>query len=149
MIKPSKWNHLPGSRWKKLPPFHEKKRIILNIENQDEECLAYSIAASLLKREAMKAKAIENEGTPTTTSNPEAQEIREEDFLNDEVQYVPSPDRNPFLAREIRKHFKPNQYRKHFERFGLTALKYPCAPQSLQEIEDILKLKLNIFSFFD
>ena len=101
-IKASKWNPLPGSGWKKLPPFLEKKRSILNIENQDVECLGYCIAAYLLKREAMKAKALAKQGAPKTDDSPEEQEASEEDYLTEEVQYAPSTDRNPFLSEKFK-----------------------------------------------
>ena len=149
-IKASKWNPLPGSGWKKLPPLLEKKRSLLNIENEDEECLAYCIAAYLLRREAKKAKALAKQGTTTTpVANSEEEDVLDEDYLNDEVQYSASTERNPFMAKEITRLYKPNQYRKHFERFGLNSIKYPIAPQFIKEVEDTLKLKINIFSFFD
>ena len=67
----------------------------------------------------------------------------------DEYEIPASPDlSNPFVKAE----HNPNRaslYRPHFERFRLNEIECPVKPSSVPELEDKLKLKINIFSFFD
>ena len=42
-----------------------------------------------------------------------------------------------------------NQYKPLFKQHGLDELKYPISPNDIPEIEKKLKLRINIFSFFD
>ena len=69
-------------------------------------------------------------------------------FENDGVVYPESNARNPF-DKHIGNLYKPNQYKPHFARFGLDQLQYPVNPLELGPIEDVLKLRINVFSFFD
>ncbi len=76
--------------------------------------------------------------------------VEEDDLLgNDGVQYAPSDACNPFDSDKPINLKRANQYKPHFERFGLNQLEYPVNPTSMGDIEDTLKLKINVFSFFD
>ena len=69
--------------------------------------------------------------------------------IADEIEYPTSELTNPFLADRVRNLTRPRQYRKHFDRFGLDKFEFPISPKSVGEIESQLKLKINIFSYFD
>ena len=42
-----------------------------------------------------------------------------------------------------------SQYCQYFEELGLNNIQYPVAPEDVPQIEDILKLKINLFSYHD
>ena len=79
------------------------------------------------------------------------EDLSEEDaFLADDgVQYPPLDARNPFDSDNPNNLNRAKQYSHHFERFGLNEIEYPVNPTSMGDIEDRLKLKINVFSFFD
>ena len=93
---------------------------------------------------------------PTDLEGPEERGFADETeattvFDNDGVVYPESCLPNPFTAKASNLvHFdRPNQYKPHFARFGLDQLQYPVNPLEVGLIEDQLKLKINVFSFFD
>ena len=69
-------------------------------------------------------------------------------YENDGVVYPESDARNPFENPNGHL-YKPAPYKLHFASFGLKELQYPVNPRELGPIEDLLKLKINVFSFFD
>ena len=72
-------------------------------------------------------------------------------FENDGVVYPESDARNPFESKvsNLIHLYRPNQYKPYFARFGLDQLQYPVNPLELGPIEDQLKFRINVFSFFD
>ena len=44
---------------------------------------------------------------------------------------------------------RAKQYLTYYENEGLHRMEYPVGPDQMPEIEEILNLKINIFSFFD
>ena len=148
MIKAVKWAPRPGRGSKQLPPHLNDKHSLLNIQNEDNECFSYCLSAYPLKHEAARYRLEHPEPT-------DAQPVPESDFDSsdlttpDEVQYPSSDATNPFLSKTVQHLSRPAPYRKHFARFGLDKFEFPISPKSIGEIESQLKLKINIFSYFD
>ena len=44
---------------------------------------------------------------------------------------------------------RPSFYKPHFDRLGLNVITYPVDPRQIDQVENALNLKINIFSFFD
>ena len=44
---------------------------------------------------------------------------------------------------------RPHTYHKFFQPEGLHNLPYPIGPEQMPEMEQLLNLKINLFSFFD
>ena len=154
-IKAAQWDLGPGRVWQNLPPLLENKRCFRNIKNDDEKCFVYSLAAYLLQREELMARLKKWKQILTAVDKGEQPKeiisLTLEDMQTQTDQYeIPaSADlSNPFTKGN----HNPNRaslYRPHFERFGLNEIECPVKPSSVPELEDKLKLKINIFSFFD
>ena len=66
----------------------------------------------------------------------------------DGVVYPESDAKNPFDNQNGHMD-RAAQYIPHFARFGLNQLQYPINPREVGPIDDLIKLKIKVFSFFD
>ena len=154
-IKVAQWDILAGRKWKKLPSFLALKRCFTNIHNQDDSCFALSLAAYLLRREAglsrrrnFISRAINGDDEPLpedgiSTSQEDLDLVPDENDIPPSVNLV-----NRFSTVKFHTS-RASHYRSHLERLGLTHLARPISPNSVEQLEDELKLKIHIISFFD
>ena len=123
--------------------------------NDDDSCFALSLAAFLLKREAgllrlrnLISKTLKGSDEPLP-ENGISTSLEDLELEPDENDIPPSSIlKNPFYQRNHNPS-RAAHYIPHLERLGLSHLARPISPSSVEELEDELKLKINIFSFFD
>ena len=149
-IKVVRWAPISGGYFLKLPPFLQNKHSIINVNSTDNRCFGYALASYFLYQESIEKLGpnidvpdVDAESEPTNQGSTPSS-------LN-------GPTKNPSrklkksaqIPERINNSCSASTYSKHFYRLKINNLPYPVDPCRVPEIEDFLKIKINLFSFFD
>ena len=104
-LKMVKYAPLEGCGWQPLSECLSKKKVIINIDNNDERCFGYSLLYFLVRANL--------------------------------------PKRNGNCLRATL--YKEEMFQRH----NLDTLLYPIIPNDVHLYVDLLKMNINVFSFFD